>query len=198
MFPALTRNVFEEQDFRFACPMQEIATHILRKPSGRLLRHIMITGAGRKVGTSFVARNLTVSLCSAKNRVLLIQVLPEDSCQPTQAHPWTIPDLEAPGQPAILRLGGAEFLTLVARPARTFDELSERLTEHFDMLIWDAPPPGIVSATVVAAELMDGVVLVVDTGRTNRRALAYAADRLRGNGGKMLGVVMNHRRGRSG
>ena len=78
----------------------------------------------------------------------------------------------------------------------TFRQMSQRLQLRFDTVLWDMPPPATNSPTAIAAELMDGVILVVEAGHTTRSALSFAANRIRDNNGRLLGVVMNRVRRR--
>jgi Mrp family chromosome partitioning ATPase len=179
------------QQTELAYPMLEIAARIFRTPAQRHLRHIMVTGAMRRVGTSFIARSLANALSLGATRVLIVEV------QPAQEAPDELPRLlEAPAmtsaeQPTTLRLGSTEFMGQIAPGSAHFADVSIRLSERFDIVIWDMPPPGMATPTSVAAELMDGVMLVIENGRTSRRALVYAAERLRTSDATMLGVVMN-------
>jgi Mrp family chromosome partitioning ATPase len=189
--PSRTRRGTDARNTQLSYPMLEIAARIFRKPPQRHVRHIMVTGAMRRVGTSFITRGLAETLSLGATRVLIVEILPE------LGQPNELPRLlEAPPtlsaeQPTMLRLGSAEFMALIAPGSPQFAEISSRLGERFDIVIWDMPPPGMATPTAVAAELMDGVMLVIEAGRTSRRALVYAAERLRGSNATTLGVVMN-------
>lgn len=191
-----TRRSAGNRDTRLAYPMLEIAARIFRKPPERHLRHIMVTGAMRRVGTSFIARGLADTLSVAATRVLVVEILPESGQPDELPRLLEAPDTASAEHPTTLRLGSAEFMALIAPGSANFADVSARLAERFDIVIWDMPPPGMATPTAVAAELMDGVALVIETGRTRRRALAYATERLRASNAAMLGVVMNRASGR--
>ncbi len=70
-------------------------------------------------------------------------------------------------------------------------ELIDRLKDRFDVVIFDTPPvlPRIDAA--VLARHVDGVMLVVDAGRTRRDSAIRAKNSLTHACGRLLGVVLN-------
>jgi len=78
-------------------------------------------------------------------------------------------------------------------------ELVQRLEEMADVVLFDSPSVLAVTDAVVLASRVDGVVLVVDAGRTRRTATRQAIERLEQVGANVLGGVLNRvsQRGRS-
>ena len=184
---------------RAASPMDEISAWIFRKPPIRPLPQVMFTGVTHKIGTSFVARNLAELFKSNATRVLIVEVL-AGRCQPNELTRLieARPDVTVFDRPiTTLHLGIAEFMRLIALGQKDFDRVSLCLAKHFDLAIWDMPPPEMAMPTAIAASLMDGVVLIVETGRTSRRAARYVSNILRDSDGQLFGVVMNRSRCRS-
>jgi len=70
-------------------------------------------------------------------------------------------------------------------------QLIERLKKAADIVIFDAPPVLSVTDAVVLALQADGVLLVIEAGRTRRTAARNAVDQLGRVGAKVLGVVLN-------
>jgi len=60
-----------------------------------------------------------------------------------------------------------------------------------DVVLFDSPPILSVADASVLASMVDGVILVIDVGKTSRRDLARARESVEGVGGKLLGVVIN-------
>jgi len=180
-----------KQAIALAYPMQEIAAQIFSRPGAHPVRHIMLAGATRKVGTSFVANGLADTLSASGQRVLIIQLVVDRTDGMTLPRLLATPEMDAPEQKTTLQVGADEIVALVAPGSLAFEQVSMAVTGRFDVVLWDLPPPGLDAPTAVASRLMDGVVLVVRTERTTRRALAYAAERLHANNARMLGVVMN-------
>ncbi|MGO4692090.1 polysaccharide biosynthesis tyrosine autokinase [Glaciibacter sp. 2TAF33] len=65
------------------------------------------------------------------------------------------------------------------------------LTAQFDIVLIDAPPLLVVTDAAVLSKLSGGALMVVASGRTNRRELAAAVSALERVGSQMVGVVMS-------
>ena len=179
-----------------AVPMQEIAAKVFAGGSERTLRHIMVTGVTRKVGTSFIARGLAESLSAGGQAVLIIELSADRTDGMTLPRLLAEPDMASSEQPLTLQLGLAEVTALVAPGSSMFEQVSRGLQERFDSVVWDLPPPGQRAPTAVASRLMDGTILVAENDRTTRRALTFATARLRAQEARLLGVVLNRIRRR--
>ena len=59
------------------------------------------------------------------------------------------------------------------------------------MIIVDGPPVIPVGDTLRLAQLVDGVILVVRTGKTSRKVVKRAIDMLKSSNCKLLGVALN-------
>lgn len=73
-------------------------------------------------------------------------------------------------------------------------DLMERLRGRFDKIIVDAPPLLPVTDAAVASALVDGVVVVVRDGHTNRTQLTAARKTLDAVGARIIGGVLNMRK----
>jgi capsular exopolysaccharide synthesis family protein len=67
----------------------------------------------------------------------------------------------------------------------------EALSESADLVIIDSPPVLPVSDPVILAALVDGVIVVVSAGSTDRRQLVKTIDRLSQVEAPLLGTVLN-------
>jgi succinoglycan biosynthesis transport protein ExoP len=67
----------------------------------------------------------------------------------------------------------------------------EALSESADLVILDSPPVLPVSDPVILAALVDGVIVVVSAGSTDRRQLTKTIDRLSQVDAPLLGTVLN-------
>jgi Mrp family chromosome partitioning ATPase len=69
--------------------------------------------------------------------------------------------------------------------------LKEVTTRYADRyVIIDSPPPKLTAETGVLARMVDGIVLVVNTGRTKREMVEELVDLLGKD--KILGIIMNN------
>ena len=69
--------------------------------------------------------------------------------------------------------------------------LLSQLRDSYDYIILDLPPVGEVSDALVAAKLVDGILLVVRQDYCDRRALANAVEQFSFVDTRVLGVVLN-------
>lgn len=198
----------KEPDSPLAESYRALCTSILLSAAPRPPQAILITSSQPNEGKSCTSLNLAVALAQRGSRVLVVDadlrkpgiagalglenekglsgVLTggmglEEALHPVAAVPglWVFPSGARPPNPA----------ELVSSPAmeRTLSELRER----FDYLIVDSPPLLLVTDPTILSSLVDGVILVVESGVTAGGALARAHRILTSAGGKILGVVLN-------
>jgi capsular exopolysaccharide synthesis family protein len=70
-------------------------------------------------------------------------------------------------------------------------QLLEQAREQFDLIVIDTPPLNAITDAATIAPMVDGVVLVVRGGVTDRAALEMTLERLARGSGRVLGVVLN-------
>ena len=72
-----------------------------------------------------------------------------------------------------------------------FDAVLDRVAPGYDLVVVDTAPLNVLSDAMPVAAAVDGVLLVVRGGRTDRAALEHAMDRLKRVGATMIGIVLN-------
>lgn len=183
---------------------------LLARPTtpGRALV-LAVTSAIPLDGKSTVCAHLALSLARAGRTVLLIDAdlrrpalhtllaVPAGDGLARQlaggvVEPVTVQQLavltagEPPDNPAELLL--SPRLAALIADART----------HYDAVVIDTPPLGVVTDALVVGELADAMVLVARDARTPKTALRQTAARLQPLAGKVLGVVFNAEHERDG
>ncbi len=78
---------------------------------------------------------------------------------------------------------------LLSSPA--MEDLLKDLKSRFDYLVLDSPPLLAVTDATVLSAVVDGVVLVVESGATPRNGLVRSFRMLQDAGGRVLGTVIN-------
>jgi capsular exopolysaccharide synthesis family protein len=78
---------------------------------------------------------------------------------------------------------------LLSSPA--MERILRELNERFDHIVLDSPPLLMVTDATILSTLVDGVILVVESGLTSRDALLRAHKTIKISGGRVLGVVLN-------
>jgi capsular exopolysaccharide synthesis family protein len=94
---------------------------------------------------------------------------------------------------------GLHFLASGAKPPNPTEILQSRVThdlirglcDSYDTVIIDAPPLLPVADASVLSTIADGVILVVQHGKTTRDAVADAIARLEQVGGRLFGIAVN-------
>ncbi|KRF53055.1 capsular biosynthesis protein [Bacillus sp. Soil531] len=71
-------------------------------------------------------------------------------------------------------------------------ELLKEMREQFDMIIFDTPPILAVADAQILANQVDGTILVVSSGKTEKDAALKSKELLSNAQGKLLGVVLNN------
>jgi capsular exopolysaccharide family len=73
----------------------------------------------------------------------------------------------------------------------SFQELIDVCRHHYDYVIVDTPPLGLVTDASIIAHQCDASILVIEAGAIKRRAVKKIQERLEQTGAKFLGVVLN-------
>ncbi len=72
-----------------------------------------------------------------------------------------------------------------------FQRLIDHLSAKYDLVLIDTPPLNVLSDAAQVASAVDGVVVVVRGGVTERHGLELTLQRLERAGGRLIGVVLN-------
>lgn len=70
-------------------------------------------------------------------------------------------------------------------------EAIEYVTKLYDLILLDSPPTLAVSDALLLGRMVDGVLLVLNTGTVTERDARRAKERLEESGAHIVGVVMN-------
>lgn len=181
-----------------------IAYATLDKPATSL----MVTSSLPGEGKSTVLANIGVAMADEGKRVLILDC---DLRRPTQ-HTFHSENANQTGLTQVLlgkvswqdavQATPVEGLTVLSsgpippNPGKLVESLKLRqllneLTREHDMVLVDAPPALVVNDGVLIAAMVDHVMVVVEAGKTPRRVLQDARERLDSHGIEPLGLVFN-------
>lgn len=186
-----------------------LRTSILLSTAPRPPQALLVTSAQPQEGKTCTSLNLAFGLAQRGVRVLIIDAdlrrpgiatalgLPENSrglssllsgahsldeaLRQFEAVPnlWVLPGGPRPPNPA----------DLLSSP--TMEKVLHELRERFEHLVLDSAPLLMVTDATILSTLVDGVVLVVESGVTPRGAVVRAHKILESAGGRILGTVLN-------
>lgn len=71
-------------------------------------------------------------------------------------------------------------------------EFVEKAKAKFDKILFDSPPINVVTDASILAGMMDGTILVVESGKTTRNAIPRVKQLLKDAKAKVLGVLINN------
>jgi len=75
--------------------------------------------------------------------------------------------------------------------SKAFDELLEKLSSQYDLVLIDSPPGLVVADASIMSAKVDGVVVVVRSSKTTRPALVRIVENFRRTQANLLGFVLN-------
>jgi capsular exopolysaccharide synthesis family protein len=212
----------EQPDSAGAEAYRTLRTRVTFLASRLQVTSIMVTSAGHAEGKSTVAANLALALAEAEHDVLLVSAdlrqprvhqffaLPNRSGLPDMLTDEFLQNGEVPASAMESRIACelwsvAKYLwVIVSRPspphmaALLGSEAMRRLLEaqrkSFDFIILDCPPALAAADALALAPLVDAVLVVADSGSTNRHAVVRLREQLEQVGGRVLGAVLNRDR----
>jgi non-specific protein-tyrosine kinase len=191
-----------------------VRTNLEFARSGRPNRTMLITSALPGEGKSTTSANLAIAMAQTGRRVVLVDA---DLRRPSLHRVFGVPNatglstlfvMDNPTLVGLLRPTPIETLQLLPSgplppnpvelmASDRMEEIITLLTGEADFVIFDSPPLLSVADSVTLAARLDGVVLVVDAGRTRSGLLARAAELLNQAHAHVWGVVLNRVKARS-
>jgi capsular exopolysaccharide synthesis family protein len=167
---------------------------------------IVVTSPGQAEGKSTVCANLGVVLAQAGNRTLIVDCnlrepaihrmfgLPgtpgiaeviDDTCDLEEVYQEPLSGLK------VLTAGGTLPNPTEALSSQRFLQLLVSARQEFEYVLLDSPPATTFSDPTILATQGDGVLLVLDAQKTDRKSLLRAARILTAAGANILGTVVN-------
>ena len=188
---------------------KEIKARINTQYPNDQIKTIMFTGTKRKSGCSRTAVGLAISLAKAySHRVLLIDV----NLRNPGIHKFfdgadtyglfdvflnnhSITDKKTRDRLFVITCNGdyTEEIDGFLGSER-FEKFLEKMRDRFDYIILDGPPVAIGPEIRFISSKMDGVILMIESGKTRRHVALKAKQEIETAGGRFLGVVLNRRK----
>ena len=170
-------------------------------------RCLVISSALQGEGKTMTSTNLAIALAQTGRRTLLID---GDLRRPRVAGQLgldaavglttvLVGNTDVKDAVQVHEPSGLHFLASGAKPPNPTEILQSRVThdlirdlcDSYDMVIIDGPPLLPVADAAVLSTIADGVILVVQHGKTTRDAVKDAITRLEQVGGRLFGIAVN-------
>ena len=182
-------------NINFSMPDQEIQT-------------ILFTSASPGEGKSTVAANTAVVFAQEGKRVLLVDA---DMRKPTVHYTFHMTNTlglsnlltrqasltEVVKESEIERLHVITCGPIPPNPAellgsRTMNKVIEEMKEHYDIILFDAPPVLSVTDGQILSNKCEGSVLVMSAGQTEKENIVKAKEALVSSQANIIGAVLNN------
>jgi capsular exopolysaccharide synthesis family protein len=189
---------------------RSIRTNIQFSAVDRTVKSILVTSAGPGEGKSTSAANIAVVFAQQEKRVLLVDA---DMRKPTVHYTFQLSNHsgltsvltrknsleEAVKNTDIPHLSVLTSGPIPPNPAellgsRAMEQLMNEVKGDFDIVIFDTPPTLAVADSQILANLCDGILLVLFSGKTGTEESVKAKELLLTAKGKILGAVLNHKK----
>jgi polysaccharide biosynthesis transport protein len=176
-------------------------------PRGTKLKRLLVTSAGPSEGKTSFAANLAFTIASSGKRVVVVDT---DMRRPkvhkvfglakdqglTSALIGEIPVEKAIQFSGYTNLDVLPLGKVPPNPAELIDSdafarLTEWLSSHYDVVIFDSPPVMAVTDASILAQFTDAVVFIVRQEKTNRHALRQGLKTLQSVNALIAGFVIN-------
>ena len=169
------------------------------------LQIICVTSSGPGEGKSTTVSNLAETFAQAGNRVVIIDC---DLRKPRVHKVFNLTNKVGmtnllAGQvkfEEVAQIAGSQLTVITSGPippnpsellgSKKMKQVLDDLKGEFDIVLIDAPPVGIVTDAAILSTIVDGVVFVVASGRTEIDGAKRAKQLLENVGARILGVVM--------
>jgi len=185
-----------------------IRTNIQFSAFDKELKTLTVTSATEGEGKSTTLSNLGVTLAQQNNRVLIVDA---DLRRPKMHKMFQLANTEGLTELLINKLEPESLIqttfvenlfvlptgVIPPNPAellgsRRMNHFIENVKAKFDYVLIDIPPVNVVTDGLLIANLMDGVILVCDSGNVAIEEAKRAKELLTNAKANILGVVLNN------
>jgi capsular exopolysaccharide synthesis family protein len=200
---------YYDQESPYATEFRRLLHNLNGAVSGEKTRIILITSAMLAEGKSTVAAFLAITSAGKKKRKTLL--VDCDLRRPTLHKLFNLPRekgvvealTEGKTLKEVTKKTSQEYLDIitagkaVAKPTEVFDSagIHKLLDEgrfYYDLILVDCAPILPVSDPMLLAPLMDGVLMVIKAGTTQKEVAQRATRLLQNNSTHFVGVVLNN------
>lgn len=210
--PILAKSTIQGDQFLAPGPFDNLKANFTSRYAGANVKSILFNGISHGTGCTTTALNFANSMTvDPKRTVLLVDLklklpLPRKVYHHDQApnisgiiadskHLTSQIEKIGPGNLYAVSCGARSLSGPVGFfESSEFDRFISSIYDKFDYLILDAPPVLMYAEFRILCSKMDGVVLVLESGKARRQVALRAKKEIVEAGGRILGVVINRRK----
>ncbi|MEP6923480.1 MAG: polysaccharide biosynthesis tyrosine autokinase [Pyrinomonadaceae bacterium] len=190
---------------------RQLRTSILLSTAGHAPKSLLVTSSVPSEGKTTTAINTAISLAQTGAKVLIIDA---DMRRPRLHAIFSISNEHGLSSILASRLSEVEILNIIQQDTATslyllpsgavppnpaeligseqMQQLIQTLENTFTHVVIDSPPIASFTDGVLIATMVDGVLLVVHSGKSSRQIVKRAKQLLTDVGAKIFGVVLNN------
>jgi capsular exopolysaccharide synthesis family protein len=190
---------------------RQLRTSILLSTAGHAPKSLLITSSLPSEGKTTTAINTAISLAQTGAKVLIIDA---DMRRPRLHSVFNIGNAEGLSTLLSSEMSDKDILDVIGydeeaklnlltsgpvppNPAELIgseqmSNLLKTLQKHFTHVVVDSPPIASFTDGVLIASMVDGVILVVNSGKSSRQVVRRSRQLLMDIGAKIFGVVLNN------
>lgn len=187
-----------------------IRTNILYSSIDEEIRSLMVTSSGPGEGKSTTTANLAHVFAQQGKSVLLVDA---DMRKPTVHYTFKLTNTigltsvltNSVGlMEAVYKTDDSSLYILPSGPippnpsellgSRSMKSFMESALEEFDLVIFDTPPVLAVTDAQILANLCEGSLIVISSGKTEKDSLLKTKELLAATNGRILGAVLNNKK----
>ncbi|WP_168210623.1 GumC family protein [Persicimonas caeni] len=192
----------------FAEGIKTLRTNLMFMAPDNPPKLLLVTSPGPGEGKTLSSVNMAIAMAQSGQRTLIIDA---DLRRPRVHKALGVPSKEQGVSTVILdrisvdeaiqktQVPNLEVMTCGEVPpnpsellhSTRFHELVDELRGRYDRVIFDSPPLAAVSDALVLSQVVDGVLLILKFGQTQRELLRRSVEQLNGIGAPFMGVVFN-------
>lgn len=182
-----------------------LRTNIQFSSVDKQIKTLMVTSSMMSEGKTTTITNLAETFAQAGNRVIVVDA---DLRRPRVHQVFGVSNQQGvtnvlAGQvdlKDVVKVAGSQINVLTSGPippnpsellgSAKMKDLVQLLSEHYDIVLIDAPPVNMVTDAAILSTFVDGVVLAIASGKTEIEAGKRALKSLEGVKANVLGAVM--------